>query len=293
MQYDNAPQRIHEHYNIYTPIQFPVVNDSWKVLSNNDDDFFHLIRLKEANGDLKPIGGIFDVRQGVIKGNRNLFEIGESEYNNLSKAERQLYRPMASSQTIVSGSVKAGRYLWYPYSQAGLTIESEDELLRYDWSSHWLLQHKDSLLTRKGVNEWWALTRPRVELFSRSEELLCSKRSGGSHSFAIAPEDYVVEEGNVFLFRNSYYCEEDKYFYLSLFSSQVFQRLLSIYARPLKAGYDLGKVQIKDIPVVDVNKQGIRESEEYRQLVGLGREYAQGYQGRRDLFDHFVLAFYR
>ena len=293
MQYDNAPQRIREHYNIYTPIQFPVVNDSWKVLSNNDDDFFHLIRLKEANGDLKPIGGIFDVRQGVIKGNRNLFEIGESEYNSLSKAERRLYRPMASSQTIVSGSIKAGRYLWYPYSQSGLTIESEEELLRYDWSSHWLLQHKDSLLTRKGVNEWWALTRPRVELFSRSEELLCSKRSGGSHSFAIAPEGYVVEEGNVFLFRNSYYCEEDKYFYLSLFSSQVFQRLLSIYARPLKAGYDLGKVQIKDIPVVDVNKPGIRESEEYRQLVGLGREYAQGYQGRRDLFDHFMLAFYR
>ena len=102
----------------------------------------------------------------------------------------------------------------------------------------------------------------------------------------------VVEEGNVFLFRNEKYCEEDKYFYLAFFSSSVFHRLLSIYARPLKAGFDLGKVQIKDIPVVDVAQPGIRETVEYSQLVKYGKEYAEGYKGRRDYFDKYVLAFF-
>ena len=96
----------------------------------------------------------------------------------------------------------------------------------------------------------------------------------------------------MFLFRNEKYCEEDKYFYLAFFSSTVFHRLLSIYARPLKAGFDLGKVQIKDIPIVDVAQPGIRETVEYRQLVIYGKEYAEGYKGRRDYFDKYVLAFF-
>ena len=292
MQYDNAPQRIDEYFNIYTPSRFPIVKDSWKVLPQGDDLFSQTIKARELHGDLRPISCIFDVRQGVIKGNRNLFEIDEVDYERLSKVERRLYRPLASSQTIDNGHVKWGTYLWYPYSKEGLLIQTEEELQRYERSYSWLFPHKNTLLTRKGVNNWWELTRARAELFSRRESFLCSKRSGDIHCFAIAPTGIVVEEGNVFLFRNERYCEEDKYFYLAFFSSTVFHRMLSIYARPLKAGFDLGKVQIKDIPIVDVAQPGIRETVEYRALVNYGKEYAEGYKGRRDYFDQHVLAFF-
>lgn len=292
MHYDNVSQRITEHFNIYTPSHFPLVKKSWKIVPLDDDIFLQKIKTKEYSGDLKSLSNIFDVRQGIIKGNRELFEIGFAEYDALPKVEKRLFRPLASSQTIESGQIKEGRYLWFPYSQLGSVIHSEDELHNYEWSYNWLLPHKEVLRTRKGINNWWDLTRARIELFSHEDKKLCSKRHGGSHSFAIASENYVVEEGNVFLFRNTKYCEEDKYFYLALFSSTVFQRLLSIYARPLKAGYDLGKIQIKDIPVVDVACHGIRGSEEYRQLVSLGMEYANGYMRRNDLFDKFVLAFF-
>ena len=291
MQFDNAPQRINEHFNIYTPSHFPIVKDIWKVLPQADDFFTLTIRDRELRGDLKPISGIFDVRQGIIKGNRNLFEIDDFEYESLSKTEKRLYRPLASSQTINYGHVIEGSYLWYPYSNEGLLINTEQDLLQYEHSYRWLAPHKE-VLTRDYINNWWELTRPRTELFSRKEAFLCSKRNGDTHCFAIAPLGYVVEEGNVFLFRNEKYCEEDKYFYLAFFSSTVFHRLLSIYARPLKAGFDLGKAQIKDIPVVDVAQPGIRETEEYRQLVNYGKEYAEGYKGRRDYFDKYVLAFF-
>ena len=147
---------------------------------------------------------------------------------------------------------------------------------------------------RKGVNKWWELTRPRVEVFGNTDEaIFCSKRFGGIHSFAIIPQNYVVEEGNVFLFKKrKKYCEDDKFFYLALFSSIMFQRMLSIYGRPLMSGYDLGKVQIKDIPIVDVAQHEIRGSEEYRHLVEYGRSYSEGLKYERDNFDKFVLAFY-
>ena len=293
MQYDNSSRRINDNFNIYIPSRFPIVKDSWKVVALSEDEFLQQVKVKETNGDLKPISSIFDVRQGIIKGNRNLFEITYDQYAVLPKKEKRLFRPIASSQTIDNGHIKEGRYLWYPYTVSGPIIQSEDDFRKFEWSYNWLSQHKRTLQNRSGVSNWWELTRSRFELFSRNETILCSKRSGGSHSFAIAAEEYVVEEGNVFLFRkNNIYCEEDKYFYLAMFSSSVFQRMLAIYARPLKAGFDLGKVQIKDIPIVDVAGFGIRESEEYKKLVSLGEEYAVGYKARRELFDRYIQAFF-
>lgn len=292
MQYDNASQRINEHFNIYTPSHFPLVRRSWKVLPLRDDEFLKKIARKEQFGDLKPLLSVFEVRQGVIKGNRDHFEIDVRTYEKLPKTEKKLYRRIASSQTINMGFVGGDYYLWYPYTSEGLLIKTEAEFKEsYPASFAWLLRSKATLMSRKGVNNWWELTRPRYDLFNMRESWLCSKRSGGSHSFAIAPKGSVVEEGNVFLLKKGFE-EEDKFFYLAFFSSSVFQRMLEIYARPLKAGYDLGKVQIKDIPIIDVNIPGIRESESYRELVRFGKEYADGFTGRRDYFDKYVLTFY-
>lgn len=292
MQNEQASERISDTYNIFTPSRFPLVRDSWKVLSKDDDMFLQKVTVRLHNSSLKPLKDVCDVRQGIIKGNRDLFVIEQSQYDQLSKTEKRLYRPLASSETIAPGHVREGLFLWYPYTRSGLLIHTEDELAKYERSFEWLSPHKDILLNRKGVSNWWELTRPRTELFMRSERMLCSKRSGGAHSFAFIPENYVVEEGNIFLFDNTVYWEEDKYFYLSFFSSSLFQRLLSIYARPLKAGYDLGKVQIKDIPVIDAALPGIRESREYQELVNLGKEYAEGSIAWRDKFDQYVLALF-
>lgn len=292
MQYEQATQRITDNYNIFRPSQFPLVRDSWKVLSQDDDQFLQRVSVLMRSGSLKPLASVCTVRQGIIKGNKDLFVINQLQYEKLSRTEKRLYRPLASSQTIVSGHVKEGLYIWYPYSQSKLLIQSEKELERYEYSYEWLKQHEHILRTREKVNNWWELTRPRTELFNHTERMLCSKRSGGAHSFAIIPGTYVVEEGNIFLFDSSVYWEEDKYFYLAFFSSSLFQRLLSIYARPLKAGYDMGNAQIKDIPIIDVSKPGVRESKEYQALVALGKEYNEGSVAWRDKFDQYVSALY-
>ena len=293
MQYEQASERIREHYNIYTPMRFPLVKDSWKVLSKDNAFFLCQIALYLQGDALKPLSGIFKVSQGIITGNRDVFEISDEEYGVVPKKEKHLFRPVATSKSISAGRVETNRYLWYPYSQEGLLIKTEDELKKYGWSYEWLSRHKDSLLNRSEDKNWWELTRPRTDLFAHKEPYLCSKRFGGAQSFAIAPAGCVVKEGNSFLFKDANHWDDDLYFYLAFFSSSLFQRLLSLFARPLMAGYDLGNAQIKDIPIINVEKPGVRESEAYSMLVKYGREYSEGYSARRDLFDQYVMALYR
>ena len=68
------------------------------------------------------------------------------------------------------------------------------------------------------------------------------------------------------------------YFYLAFFSSNVFEKLLSIYAKPLLYGYDLGKIQIKDIPIPDSKsfKGSNSNSPLYEKLVEYGKMYNAG-----------------
>lgn len=291
MYYEGLPAKIEQNYNIFIPSRFPIVTGSWKVLSEKDDLFVKSLASMLRNGSLKPLIHVFEVKQGIIKGDKDLFEIGEYEYSQLTESEQHLFRSIASSETIKPGYVTSGHYLWYPYDLNGLMIKTEDELRKHEWSYNWLLEHKETLQHRQGVKNWWELTRPRNEQFKK-EIRLCSKRSGSVRSFAIIPDNYVVEEGNVFLFRTQNYELDDMYFYLSYFSSNTFERLLSIYARPLKAGFDLGKIQIKDIPIVDVADYGIRSSEAYKSLVEFGKEYALGYTSLQEHFDRYVLSFY-
>lgn len=292
MKYDNTLICEKEAYNIYYPSNFPVIQDSWKIIPHKDEEFLKSIKAKVQKGSLKSISEIFDIKQGIIRGNKDFFVLSEQEYDNFSKNEKFLFRPLASSETIDNGTVDKKLYLWYPYNSYEIIIKSEEQLQKYPNIYNWLMPYKNVLSNREGINNWWELTRPRITLFNKEENILCSKRNGDSHSFAIIPPQFVVEEGNVFLFKNNKYCEEDKYFYLSLFSSKLFHRLLSMFAKPLRAGFDLGKAQIKNIPIIDVNESGLRESELYYKIVELGKEYSKGTIWNLEVFDKYISFFF-
>lgn len=293
MGYEQATEKIENNYNIYTPLHFPTVRNSWKVLSKDNDRFLREMELRQQNGSLKTLSAVFKASQGILKGNRDVFELDLEEYGQVPDNEKHFFRPLASSKTIMPGYVMIKRYIWYPYSKDGLMIKTEDDFRQYPWSYQWLSPHKQALLNRSENRNWWELTRARADRFEEKEPFLCSKRFGGAHSFALAPAGCVVTEGNSYQFLKTDYWNEDVYFYLAFFSSSLFQRLLSIYARPLMSGYDLGNAQIKDIPIVNVMQPGIRESSAYRELVQLGMKYSEGFSALRDSFDQYIMEFYR
>ena len=70
---------------------------------------------------------------------------------------------------------------------------------------------------------------------------------------------------------------DDYYFYLAVFSSSIFDTLLSIYSKQLAGGnwYDLGAKYTSDIPLPDVTRI-IKDETNYLKLVYLGKELEKG-----------------
>ena len=292
MQYDNLTSRIEDDYNIYTPSRFPVVGETWNTIPMKDDRLVQQLKVRVGTGDLRPLSEVFAVKQGIITGIRDIFEISDIQYDSIPEKEKKLFRNIASSLTIEDGQIRKDSYLWYPYNKKGLIIETEDQLRQYEWSYNWLGPHKPELLNRNGIRNWWEPTRPRTWQFEPAMRL-CSKRFGNSSSFAIASPDFVIKDGNAFLFNSENAVKSDYYFYLAYFSSSTFEHLLSIYARTLMKGYDLGNRNIKDIPIVDVTENtGIRTTYAYQKLVELAEMYSEGFPIKKEKFGYLVDSFY-
>jgi hypothetical protein len=292
MQYDNLTSRIKVDYNIYTPSRFPVVGETWNTIPMKDDRLVQQLKTRVGTGDLKHLSEVFDVKQGIITGIRDIFEVSDIQYEDIPKKERKLFRNIASSFTIEDGQIKRSNYIWYPYNKRGLIIENEDQLRQYEWTYCWLAPHKTELLNRSGIKNWWEPTRSRTWQYEPAMRL-CSKRFGDSSSFAIASSEFVIKDGNAFIFKSENAVKSDYYFYLAYFSSSTFEHLLSIFARTLMKGYDLGNRNIKDIPIIDVTENsGIRTTYAYQKLVELAEMYSKGIPITKEKFGHLVDNFY-
>lgn len=290
MKYANSSSCIQQNYNIYIPNEFPQVRSTWKTIPINDDKFVSLLHERVEIGQLKPLSSMFDIKQGLIRGNKDSFVATSNELEMFSSKERMFFRRLANGDTIHDGHIDNSLFIWFPYDQNGLIIKTEEQLQKYSNIFNWLSVNKNNLSSRKGVSAWWELTRPRVWQYQENH-LLISKRFGNSSSFAITCNNEVIEEGNAFIFKSKSE-DEDIYFYLALLSSSIFERLLSIFAKPILSGYDLGKASIKDIPVPDVFNNGLKDTEAYRQLCSCGRQYAQGNEFVLDKINQIVKLFY-
>ena len=293
MKYNNIPSLSTEDYSIYRTLQFPIIKDSWNVVPRRDELFLSYLVSWQNMGRLKAIKEIFNIYQGLLTGKRDVFEISLSDYSALPDEEKKYYRPLVKSGTIDNGSIKIKEYIWFPYDKNGLMINNEEELLSLTISWQRLESHKNDLEKRKSVKHWWELTRPRLWQFTPKFRLY-SQRFGNSSSFGIGREDnYVIEEGNAFEFKHpEKYEKSDYYFYLSLFSSNIFERLLSIYSKRIMAGYDLGQSQIKDIPIIDVKDGNCRKCEVYKKLVDIGIMLSQGELYMKEAIDECLQIFY-
>lgn len=292
MQYDGLSNKIESDYNIYIPSRFPLVGETWNTVPLKDDRLMRTLNHCLITGSLCKLDDVFDVKQGIITGIRDVFEISELQYSEIPQNERKLYRKIASSQTIEGGRIKESSYIWYPYDRSGSIIKTENQLCRYEWTYAHFSKHRAALESRRGTNSWWELTRPRTWQF-KPEMRLCSKRFGDASSFAIARPDCVVKDGNAFLFKSKKFVKDDYYFYLSYFSSSVFEHLLSIFARTLMKGYDLGNRNIKMIPIANVfANPSLRTTYEYCKLADLGKLYAAGESVEKEDLGYLVENFY-
>jgi adenine-specific DNA-methyltransferase len=278
--HENNQQTIDsKNISIYTPSKFPIIKNSWKIISLDEDKFFKNLNLLVYTNKLIPIIDLFTVKQGIRLGHK-CFLVTKEEFEKIPKNEKKYYRKVIINESIKNGQLKETHYVWYPYNINGIIINSEDELKsNANYSYSYFLPFKEELVNRarKDINSWWFLSEHRAWL-RKKETRLYSTEFGKSDSFAVDfVGDFVVERGYAWIPKKQFETD-DYYFYLSVFSSSIFDKLLSTFSKQLAGGswYDLGAKYTKDIPVPNIYIPEIKKSEPYMKLVQFGKELVKG-----------------
>lgn len=278
-------------FSIYTPPYFPILNNTWKVISLKENDFIKELDIFHKAGKLSTISDVFSINQGALLGIKNIFKIPTDQYDLLSIEEKKHFRPILTNNSIRTGKITIYEYVWFPYDKNGLTFKVEEELSVLEFYNNRLSPNKDILGKRTGITHWWALTRPRNWQFTK-EPRLYSSRFGSSNSFGFDQKgNCVIEEGNAFIPKKDFQTS-DYYFYLACFSSNIFDLLLSIYSKPIMSGYDLGKIQIKNIPIPNIHKNNLRENGAYLKLSELGKELVSGNSFVKPIIDDILKSYF-
>jgi adenine-specific DNA-methyltransferase len=291
MNSNNELSLSNANFSIYTPHYFPVLNNSWKVISLKESDFIKELDIYYKADKLSTISDIFNIKKGSLLGLKNVFKISPSEYDLLPAIEKKYFRPILTNNSIKTGKVFIHEYVWFPYNKEGMIFKNENELSNLHFYTSNLLPNKESLEKRVGITNWWTLSRPGNWQFIK-EPRLFSNRFGNSNSFAFDKSgSCVIEEGNGLIPKKAFEIS-DYYFYLSCFSSSIFDTLLSIYSKPIMSGFDLRKDQIKNIPIPNINTNNLKENGAYLKLSELGIELEKGNSSVKPVIDDILKSYF-
>lgn len=298
MHYSKTFKVVEPDYSIYQPASFPIIHENWKPISFQENDLIKNLERFVFEGKLARIKDIFNVQQGIRTGNNQVFKITETEFLQLPENEQSFFRPVVDNESVNAGKIVKKNYVWYPYDEDGLLIQSEAELeTRVPWFyTKQLVKYKDRLSKREGKVEkkWWQLSRYRAWL-RKIEPRIVSTEFGKSDSFAFDKDGiFVVERGNAWLPKKKFKQIDDFYFYLAILSSPFFDTLLSIYSRQLAGGswYDLGKKFTGEIPIPDILYLEGRNSQAYTNLAEIGRELSEGSFQLRTILEDILTKFF-
>lgn len=291
MNSNNELSLSNANFSIYTPHYFPVLNNSWKVISLKESDFIKELDIYYKADKLSTISDIFNIKKGSLLGLKNVFKISPSEYDLVPAIEKKYFRPILTNNSIKTGKVVIHEYVWFPYNKEGMIFKNENELSNLHFYTSNLLPNKESLEKRVGITNWWTLSRPGNWQFIK-EPRLFSNRFGNSNSFAFDKSgSCVIEEGNGLIPKKAFEIS-DYYFYLSCFSSSIFDTLLSIYSKPIMSGFDLRKDQIKNIPIPNINTNNLKENGAYLKLAELGIELEKGNSSVKPVIDDILKSYF-
>lgn len=296
MQHATEDSKNKIDFSIFKPNYFPILEDSWKTISFSEHKLIRDLKLFVTTNKLTTIGNIFNVHQGVRPGNKKVFVLSRQEFLNIPENERKFFLPSVDNDAVKNGVISINNYVWYPYNtnNGDSLINSEDALIEFvpEYYRNYLLPNKPELVNRKKqIPYWWSLSDRAPRLLPLSKGIV-STEFGNSSSFAIDIKgNYIVERGYSWTPRKK--MEDDAYyFYLSLFSSPFFDKLLSIYSRRLLAAYDLGKKYTKDIPIPNVHLSEVKNNIAYDKMIELGRRLTEGDSYVKAVLDDLVSVFY-
>lgn len=250
---DKQVRRDADGVDFYRASASRVLGDRWTPL--RQDHF--LLREWTQSCELQKLGNLFSVNQGIRTRYKPAFVLDAAAYDQLPKSERAYFRPAAGQTSIVDGRLHKHEYVFYPYDEAGLRIETESQLNSRlpVYVGEFLNRHR----SRLGDGQWWALIRPGNWQW-KPEQKLVAKTYGTTGDFAYDDTgDYAVLQGCAWRWRipgpRNFVSDSLQLAYLALFNSSVFGVLLSVYCRRVQGGqFELANKYVAAIPMPDLTR---------------------------------------
>lgn len=295
MYYNKVDLVESKDFSVFRPATFPIIEDNWRPISFQENKLIENLNRFILIEKLTTIGEVFSVKQGIRTGSE-VFVIDSIKYSLLPSSEQVFFRPVAKTESIGDGQVHDLFYIWYPYDKDKLLINSEEEFeSKVNTYYNMILPNKSALSkrARKSEKNWWILSEHRAWLRSKEPKLI-SKEFGNSDSFAFDVNGkFAVERGIGWLpkskFKMDYF-----YFYLAVFSSNYFDKLLSIYSKQLAGGnwYDFAKKYMDNIPIPNVFDTNINGSIFFNDLVSIGKEISKGKNYYKYTIDDILVKYF-
>lgn len=288
--YNNQFTVDNHDFSIFQPLLFPILKENWKPISYKNHSELKNIERFVIEKKLFRISEIFNVKQGIRTGNNKVFKLSINEFNELPNIEKKYFRPSIENDSIINNRLEITNYVWYPYNDEGIIIKNETEFKSKVPSFYRKICNSKRILAnraRKDESNWWYLSEHRAWLRIAQKKLV-STEFGRSTSFAFDIKgDFLVERGNAWIPKKEFN-ENDYYFYLSVFTSSFFDKLLSIYSKELLSGWDLGNKYTSNIPIPNVHLQEVKNSEGYHRLVEIGKQILEGNAYTKTMSDNIL-----
>ena len=239
---------------------------------------------------------LFDIKQGAKTGKNSIFLLTPEEMKSLPVKERLFFKPVIDNDAINDGILRTANYIFFPYSGQQCLLETESEL-RNRMPVYYktrLLPVKSLLEKKSGIQaeKWWLLTR-RGAFQTDPLPKIVSTQFGRTGCFSFDQSGlYIVERGLAWIARFEDDNQDRRFAYVAIFSSSIFEKLLSLFCRHLAGEvYNLELKYVGQIPIPDLN----RCSEDLVDILAdLGRKIvAKGVRSiDKSFLDELVLSLY-
>lgn len=222
-------------------------------------------RLAESLREMPKVKNLFEVKQGARTGLNKAFILSREQWKSLpTKRERSYFRPAVLNESIRSGVLTDGAYVFYPYGKA--SVETEEEL-RAELQTYYeeiLLPNKDTLSERGSRRhaKWWELSEHRAWQ-EKPQPKIISTYFGDMGSFAWDSNgSFIVVQGFGWIPKLTKKFEELPeevgLAYLAVLNSCLFSKLLSASSNHVGGGqWNLSKKFVDQIPLPNLLSENV------------------------------------
>lgn len=267
-------------YEVFETPESDWTSTSWMPRSRSMKILIDRLSLKNPS-----VSSVFNVRQGIRSGADRVFVISDDERKHLSTSEREYFRPLAGSRTINNGQLRREEYIFFPYDESGLRLNSEKSLLQNvpEYYALRLRHSKEVLQARQRlVGHWWELMWARNWQYSRESKLI-SAYYGRQGKFCLDSRgDAVVGQGYAWLFRDRNGLTQPELAkhcglaYLAILCSSRFVQVLGAFSRVLLGGqFEYSKQYADRVPIPDLITPGAVGKGVFEELTLQGKRICE------------------